>query len=416
VWLDVTGCGHLFGGEEELLADLVQRLERAGYAARAALAETPGAAWALARFAGAEQPLIVQPGGGAAALAALPVAALRLPGVIVDGLSRMGLRCIGEVDHVPRAPLVARFGELIQRRLDQALGRLDEPISPKQPVPAFRARLGLPEPIGLREDIERGTGRLLSQLGQQLDRAQQGGRAFELACYRADNAVRRIQIRTGRPARDPERLLRLFAQHFDRLDPGPGIEVMVLTAPVSERLAPAQIALPALDKKAAAGLEQRRTKPRRDDIAAPAGAAVDDLVDRLAGRLGLDAVLTVAPRESHLPERESRLRLYEPAPPAALWRRNRPRPVRLLTRPEPVEAVALVPDHPPVLFRWRGVTHRIQRADGPERIAGEWWLEERPTRDYFRVEDDAGRRFWLYRDGLFGERTTPRWYVHGLFA
>jgi protein ImuB len=201
VWLEVTGCGHLFGGEEALLADLVQRLEQAGFAARAALAETPGAAWALARFAGAEQPLVIQPGGGQAAVAGLPVAALRLPGVIVDGLSRMGLRRVGEVEQVPRAPLVARFGALIQRRLDQALGRLDEPISPKQPVPAFRARLGLPEPIGLREDIERGTSRLLSQLGQQLDRAQEGGRAFELVCYRADNTVRRIQIRTGRPAR-----------------------------------------------------------------------------------------------------------------------------------------------------------------------------------------------------------------------
>jgi len=143
---------------------------------------------------------------------------------------------------------------------------------------------------------------------------------------------------------------------------------------------------------------------------------VEDLVDRLAGRLGLDAVLKLAPRESHLPERESMLLLHEQKPRPAPWRVKRPRPVRLLARPEPVEAVALVPDHPPILFRWRGVTHRVQRADGPERIASEWWREERPTRDYFRVEDEAGRRFWLYRDGLFNETPHPRWYLHGFFS
>ena len=148
----------------------------------------------------------------------------------------------------------------------------------------------------------------------------------------------------------------------------------------------------------------------------PATAAVDDLVDRLSGRLGLDAVLGLKPRESHLPERESTLTLFEGTPSTATWRSDRPRPVRLLSRPEPVEAMALVPDHPPVLFRWRGITHRIARADGPERIAAEWWREDRPTRDYFRVEDEAGRRFWLYRDGLFGETQSPRWFLHGLFA
>lgn len=442
IWLDVTGATHLFGGEEELIADLVERLERSGLAARAAMADTPGAAWAMVRFAPSAQNLmatqspVVPAGGVAAALAELPVMALRLPGVIVDGLSRLGLRRIGEVETVPRAPLVARFGEILARRLDQALGRMDEPISPKQPVPPFRARMGFPEPIGLAEDIARGTGRLLSQLAAQLDRAHQGGRAFELLCYRVDGEVRRLTVRTGRPAREPERLQRLFAQHFDTLDPGPGIEVMVLAVSVSEALEPSQIPLPTL-----ASSEHRPHEPRPHPIPPPrkrgggrndaprtpslakAGegwgggtVAVDDLVDRLAGRLGLDAVMRLEPRESHLPERESSLRLFEETPARVAWRRDRPRPVRLLARPEPVEAVALVPDHPPVLFRWRGITHRIARADGPERIAAEWWREDRPTRDYFRVEDEAGRRFWLYRDGLFGEPATPRWFLHGLFA
>src|SRR5258708_33806193 len=164
--------------------------------------------------------------------------------------------------------------------------------------------------------------------------------------------------------------------------------------------------------------KKQKAKPRNDGAAAAASssAAVDDLVDRLSGRLGLEAVLRLEPRESHLPEQETALRLSEQKPSGASWCRDRPRPVRLLVRPEPVEAVALVPDHPPVLFRWRGITHRIARADGPERIASEWWREAPPTRDYFRVEDAAGRRFWLYRDGLFGETATPRWFVHGLFA
>ncbi|MFQ5774813.1 MAG: DNA polymerase Y family protein [Kiloniellaceae bacterium] len=400
ILLDVTGCAHLFGGEDALLADLVHRVGRLGFAARAALAEGAGAAWALARFAepGPRRWTVVPPGAAREALAPLPPAALRLPPATVELLERLGLRRVGDLLAVPPAALEPRFGPLLARRLAQALGREAEPILPRRPVPPHLVRQVFAEPIAAAEDIARGLERLLGALTRRLEADQRGARRLELGLYRVDGTLRRLCLGTSRASRDPAHLARLFAEHLDRIDPGFGVEVMTLAAPVTEDLSALQLTLAGTRAGAAGGL--------------PA------LIDRLGSRLGLGNVVRPVPRESHIPERaaaaapalEDAAGVWSGAQPWAL----RPRPVRLLPRPEPVEAVALLPDHPPVQFRWRRLRHRVVRAEGPERIAPEWWLDRAeaaaaPARDYFRVEDEAGRRYWLYR-------AAGRWFVHGMFA
>lgn len=431
IWLDVTGCAHLFGGEAALLDDLLRRLRRLGYAARAALADTPGAAWALARFGrvggdggGGDVPtampvtvtsgggLVLAPGAMRAALAPLSVAALRLAPAVVEGLDRLGLRRVADLYPLPRATLTRRFGSALGLRLDQALGHVAEPISPRPPAAAHHARLTFAEPVAHADGLAEGLRRLTAALCDSLAAAALGARRLELVLYRVDGSLGRTGIGTSRPTRDPAALRRLLLERLEGFDPGFGIEAMALATPETEALPPRQPAL--------AG---RVTDDSSDD------AGLAPLIDRLGNRLGFDRILRFVPRESHLPERA-----VAPAPAlapkaAAAWRTapraDLPRPVRLLARPEPVEAMALLPDHPPALFRWRARLHRVARAAGPERIAPEWWRRlgesaepldgagKDRARDYFQVEDAEGRRFWLYREGAGG---TGRWYLHGLFA
>lgn len=406
LWLDATGASHLFGGDAAMVADLVNRLAGFGYTARACMADTPGIAWAVTRAAATDRAdVVVPPKAGLDAVARLPVSALRVPAATVEALARSGLRRIGDVSGLPRAPLAARFGVDLGRRLDQAAGSLHEPIDPLSPPAPHRVRLGLPEPVGLREDIEHGVRRLLTRLCERLERERAGLRRLRVDFFRAEGDVRSLAVGTGRPVRDPAALFRLIAEHLDRLDPGFGIDVMVLEAERVEGRETAQ-------------------KDLAGPVAGDVGEGVQDLVDRLTNRLGEDKVHRLEPVESHIPERGER-----PAPveSVARWPGAAappvPRPPRLLRRPEPVEATALLPDHPPARFRWRGVDYRIARAAGPERIAPEWWEDlaaGRPrggrTRDYFRVEGTGGQRFWLYREGLAERGEAPQWFVHGLFA
>ena len=427
LWLDITGCAHLFGGEAALLEDARARLARFGFIARAVVADTPGAAWAVARTAAGESTQIIAPDGARQALAELPVVGLRLPAETVAALERLGLACIGDLYQLPRAPLVARFGDALLRRLDQALGRAREPLSPRIPAPPYHSRLVFAEPIGRSEDVAAATHRLLEKLMPQLARERRGARRLELALYLVDGRVIRAAIGTSRATRDVDHLFKLFTHHLPGLDLGFGAEVMTLAASVTNPLVAAQLGFDDLGAGAAAGGGEPL-------------AELGQLLDRLSNRLGAANVVCLAPRASYVPERA-----VTPRPPlapaakqaqaaaggagAGTWPMARARPVCLFLRPEPVEVMAPLPDDPPVLFRWRHRVRRVAMADGPERIAPEWWLTDAPeggaqtalSRDYYWVEDGEGRRFWLFREGLYPPRAAadappPRWYVHGIFA
>ncbi len=410
VWLDITGCAHLFGDEAALLADLVNRLGRFHLAAVAAVADTPGAAWAVARFGGTRIAILAS-GDAETALAPLPIAGLRLPPATIADLDLVGLRRIGDLAALPRAPLAARFGDAVLKCLDRALGRADEPISPHRPVPAFRVRLTFAEPIGRQDDIAAAAHQLLGDLCQRLEAARRGARRLELALFRVDGAVARAAIGTGRPVRDPDHLARLFREKLDDLDPGFGVETAILAATIVEPLAAVQTTL-------------------QTDINAP-GEDLARLLDRLGNRLHPRNVVRLTARASHLPERACRpvpaanpLALVDPATAAAGHRPRQPRPAMLLPTPEPVQVLAPVPDGPPALLQRGRFRHRIVAAEGPERIGPEWWLEDdgltperlASSRDYFCLEDDAGRRFWVFREGPYRACTSPRWYLHGLFG
>ncbi|MEJ2121963.1 MAG: DNA polymerase Y family protein [Alphaproteobacteria bacterium] len=427
LWLDVSGCAHLFGGEAALLDDLVGRLRKLGFGARAALADTGGAAWAWARFGDEGNP-VLPPGGIREALADLPIAALRLPPESVDTLDRLGLRRIGALYDLPSAPLTARLGDEVRRRLDQALGALDEPLSPRAPAAPFSARLAFPEPVSLPGDIEAALGRLLAMLCTRLEAAHLGARRIEFAIHRSDGSHDGIRAGASRPSRDPRHLMRLLAPKLECLDPaGPdghsGVEVAVLAFPgvaafeAGQRTMP-RIGVGALPNDGALAL----TASCNPEIAA--------LTDRLAGRLGADTVRVLRLRESHWPERAAlRPTLFDgavldsPPPASAAPQDLPPRPLRLLPRPEPVDVTGPIQGvgARPTVFRWRKFAHEIARAEGPERIAPEWWLElnkpPSPARDYYRVEDRAGRRFWLFREVGAEESTQAgNWCLHGLFG
>jgi protein ImuB len=409
LWLDVTGCAHLFGGEEAMVADLVNRLTGLGLTAHAALAGTPGAAWTVAHLAAhltapAKGWCVVPDGRERAVIQGLPTVALRLSTADVEALERMGLRTVGSLMDLPRGPLTARFGVEPGRRIDQALGHLREPITPLAPPAPHRVRFGVPEPIADRQDLAHGVRRLLARICERLERERAGVRRLRIDFFRADGTTRSLSLSTGRPVRDADALFRLIDEKLDHLDPGFGVDVMVLEGEWVETTADQQ----------------------RDLVGGPATGrddeAVSTLLDRLTNRLGPDRVSRPLPAQSHLPERAE---VRAPAHDRTSWKSATapqiPRPVRLLSRPEPVDAIALLPDHPPAKFRWRGVDYRVARAAGPERLAPEWWRAEGDhtrdhTRDYFRVEDSEGRRFWLYRQGLVERGQVPSWMMHGLMA
>lgn len=408
--LDITGCVNLFGGEKSLLADLLSRLFHQGFDVRAALAATPGMAWAAARFCRESAPRIVAPGQEARALFALPLAALRLEHDTVTRLESVGLRTVGAIMTTARAPLARRFGKKLLTRLDQTLGRLSEPISPRLPVAELSVERRLAEPVLLAEDIERLTTVLCTTLKAQLEQREEGARALELALFRLDGAVNRIAIGTSRPVREPELIRRLFSERLaavgDSLDAGYGYELVRLSVLASAPFDARQADLAGDDRNGRESLSR--------------------LIDRIHARLGNAAVLKPVSVDSHIPERAVRHEPFgeeEPPAPVDESAESAPtfvpsRPLRLFRCPEPVEAMAEVPEGPPVMFRWRRALHRVTAAEGPERLAPEWWrADDGHTRDYYRIEDQAGRRYWLYRQGFYsGASDGPRWFMHGIFA
>ena len=400
VWIEAGGCAHLFGGEDAMLQDMVDRLAAVGASARIAMAGAPGAARALARYGGRPS-LVVSASEETARVSVLPVAALRLAPEVVTGLSKLGFETVGDLEATPRGPLALRFGGELICRLDQAFGRVFETFEPIEAPEVVRIRHAFFEPIGAPETIARRTGKLVTALCAALEAKGLGARRLDLVCERVDGRREAVRIGTAKPNRDPKRLVRLLGDRLDRIDPGFGIEAMSLSAPLAEPLQP---------------------RPSVSSLAGEeAPADVEGLVDVLTSRLGRAKVYRMAPVESDVPERSARRVAATSPSTGRSWPSQWPRPSRLLLPAEPVEAMAALPDEPPVAFTWRGQRRRMKRADGPERIYGEWWkrdAEMDAVRDYFAVEDDAGERFWLYRqgDGEIAATGDLRWFIHGVFA
>lgn len=394
LWIEVAGAAHLFQGEASLIEDLVTGLAQRALSARAAVADTPGAAWAVARFAPRET--VITPGCQDAAIAELPVRSLRLSRETVAGLVQLGIERVGQLAAKPRASLRLRFGEEAVLRLDQALGHAPEPLVhlalPEMPG----VRLAFAEPIGAPETLARVTERLLTDLCAVLERQGVGVRRLDLLFRRVDGASQGLRIATAQPTRTVRHLLRLFVERLALVDPGFGIDEAVLAASRVEWFDATQ-----------AGLGDLTRDGAEADLA--------ELVDRLTVRLGARRVFRAAPVASALPERSVRRIGPLAAVPDAEWPTDLPRPVRLLRRPESVMVVALAPDHPPALFVWRHMRLRVARADGPERIHGAWWVSDAEgglVRDYYRVETTDGDRWWLFRDAPAVE--GGRWWLHGI--
>ncbi|WP_332639470.1 Y-family DNA polymerase [Brevundimonas sp.] len=412
LFLDVTGATHLFGGEAALLAQIRGRLAGAGARARAAMAPTPGAAWALARWGEAEGgDCIADEDNARDLLSALPVEALRIDDRTLTQARRFGLKRIGDLYPMPRAGLARRFrdgdGVGLVQRLDQALGFAGEALTPVRPPPKYRAWQAWMEPVGDMEGVEARLADLTADLSAPLVRDGQGAKALTLTGFRSDGRTTSLSVRMGRPGREAGVWLRLFREAgLGRLELGFGLDAMMLTADEVEGMAARQGAL-----------ESEAEAKQAESLAA--------LIDRLTARLGEDRVLTPEPVDSWLPERAERWRPALGRSPAAAEGDAR-RPILLLDPPEPVEALAELPDGAPVRFTWRRLSRRVTRSDGPERLSPEWW-RPRPddrqvrTRDYYRVEDEAGGRYWLFREGLYGreysgaaEERAPSWWMHGV--
>jgi protein ImuB len=397
--IDSTGADHLHGGEAATLAVLVEKLASVGLRARATIADTWGAAHALARF-DLRPGFVSEPGNAARDVAPLPIAALRLAADVVRDLRVLGFDRVADVLAQPRAPLTLRFGPELGRRLDQATGRVAEPIEPIRPEALIEVRRVFAEPIGAAQTVARTIGKLATQLCDALERAGLGARRLDLICQRVDSRAQAVRVGTGRPLRDVKRMSRLLCDKIETIDPGFGIEVMTLAATVTEPLPPKQASSNLIDQ------------PEPD---------VSNLIDLLANRVGEKNLYRAAPLASEVPERTVRHIPALAPDTGADWPGRWPRPSRLLTRPEAIDTVALLPDHPPASFTWRGVRRRVKRADGPERVFGEWWKRDpelTAVRDYFRLEDDAGERYWVYRAGDGEDPLTgsQRWFLHGIFG
>ncbi|WP_082336894.1 Y-family DNA polymerase [Rhizobium ecuadorense] len=396
--MDTEGADHLQGGEDLMLSGFVNRFHARGLAARAAIADTWGAAHALARSTDREM-VIIRRGETAKAVNRLPLSSLRLPAEIIASLRTLGFATVGDLATTPRAPLTLRFGPEVGRRLDQMFGRLAEPIDPIRPADIVEVQKSFAEPIGAPETIEKYVSRLVRQLCLELEKRGLGVRRADLIVHRVDNTIQSLRAGTAKPVRDIAWLTKLFRDRIEKIEPGFGIEKLSLTAVIAEPLVEVQ--------SASSLIEEQVTD-------------VTPLIDVLGNRGG-QRIFRVAPVASDVPERS----VQRIAPTAdeigATWPLHWPRPSRLLPRPEAIEVIALLPDHPPVSFTWRGNRRRVKRADGPERIFGEWWQRSSEwvaVRDYFVVEDDAGERFWIFRsgDGVDADTGSRKWFLHGVFA
>lgn len=445
VIIDLTGCAHLFGGEAALLQAAVQDCEALGLTVHAGIADTVGAAWALARYSGrsgaggrsgddiaqearatrsraakrrhwerggpapaarvavADVARIAPVGQTRTSLAPLPVAALRLDDDTVATLGRLGLRQIGDLAGQPRASLARRFGKHLVQRLDQALGVEPEPVNPARPPDHFALRLTLPDPIGLTDDIVAAIDRLLPPLARKLREKGRGARRVRLECHRSDHTMSWVDVRLARPAAEPDRMRPLLVMKLDEIDAGFGIDMIRLEARETEPVHAHQ--------------HRGHAEAASDGVGRLSGQGeMDDLLGRIGARIGLDQITRLHPADSHIPEKTSKYLAAAWSEPAPAWPRPKgPRPIELW-RPELVTS----DEHPhlPATFRWRGRTFETRTGLGPERIAPEWWLDDPDwrtgLRDYWRVTTRTGERLWLYY--AHGATLCPGWFCQGSFC
>ena len=391
--LDITGCAHLWGNETVYLTSIINRFKVLGYTIRAGIADTIGTAWGIARFG--KDNFIIEKEQQAQALHDLPAAALRLSPEITERLYKLGLREIGSFIQMPRSALRRRFGEELILRLHQALGYEEEITLPVVIPEPWQERLPCLEPITTRIGIEIGLQRLLETLCKRLQQQQKGLRQACFKCYRVDGKTQQIDIGTNRASNNVSHLFKLFELKLDMIEPDPGIELFTIEAPKVEDAVAVQEKL----WEGTVGL---------------ADIKFSELIDRIEVKIGAGHIHRYLPDEHYWPERSVKpaVSLHETITTA--WNLDRLRPVQLLPTPHPIQVTAPIPDYPPMNFSYKGKVHTVIKADGPERIESEWWLQDVQHRDYYAVEDEEGRRYWLFRSGHYGE--GQEWFLHGFYA
>lgn len=391
--IDATKCAHLWGGEAPYINHISEKLQSYGYHVRLSMADTVGAAWAVARYT---KTIVVQTGQHSTAIIPLPPAALRLPPQTVARLESLGLTQINSFAAIPRNALRRRFGELLLARLDQALGVVPEPITGIQVPEPFDERLACLEPIVTRKGIEIALERLLAPLCIRLQKEGKGLRIAVLQLWRLDGSTQQVRIGTNRPSCNAIHLHKLFEERISNISPGSGIEVFSLTATQVEDSVAAQ-------EKFWSATTLLESQP------------LAELVDRVTNRLGNAVMHRYLPQAHYWPERSLKATTSLIEPSTTEWRLEIPRPIQLLHTPVLIQVMAPIPDDPPISFTHNGEVHRVKRADGPERVEREWWIDHGQHRDYYLVEDTEGRRYWVFRSGHYDAEKTYRWYLHGYF-
>jgi protein ImuB len=394
ILLDATGCSHLWKGDQSYLNDMVRKLNARGYTARAAMADTAGVAWGMARYG--KEPLVIESGKHLEALLSLPPEALRLEPDNLERLHKLGLHHIRQFIQMPRPSLRRRFGQDFLKKLDMALGHEMEMLEPVLPVEAYQERLPCLEPIVTATGIEIALQELLKTLCLRLQQDQKGLRSAIFKGYRVDGKVEKIEIVTNRPTHHVDHIFKLFEIKISTIEPALGIELFVLEAPKVEEHLPHQEKM----WEGSGGLEDIR---------------LSELLDRIAGKIGSQSIHRYVPDEHYWPERSYKVATSLDEPLTTSWRSDKLRPLQLLRSPERIDVTAPIPDYPPMLFIHNGKRHKVVRADGPERIEQEWWLQQGLHRDYYRVEDEEGNRYWLFRLGHYDDKEY-KWFLHGFFA
>jgi protein ImuB len=393
--IDATGCSHLWGGEKEYLRAISNRIKEMGYGVRISMADTIGCAWAVARFGKLSS--IVEPGKELEALQSLPSISLRLEEQTIARLNKLGLRQVNDFIAMPRVSLRRRFGDHMIKRLNQALGYEEEFIESVIPIEIFEERLPSIDPISTRKGIEIALERLIEQICSRLMKEGKGLRQCVFKGYRIDGKMQTLQISTNMATHNATHIFKLFEICLNKFEPGPGVELFSLQVQKLDDVIAAQEELWTSGK----GLEDQ---------------GLSQLLDRISGRFGKNAVSRYLPDEHFWPERSIKLAASLTEKATSDWKAERPRPVQLLATPEKIEVMAPVPDYPPMQFRYNNKLHKIQKADGPERIEQEWWIQQGEHRDYYYVEDEEGKRYWLFRSGHYTGDKTHQWFLHGFFA